>query len=184
MKWLYSLSGLCVVLLARSFIVEHWNWVIGLGFSLTVGHIVTAASLVFLRRYIERREEEWEQFSPKQKRRALLGLDFYPPVEEKYHLPKADKKAPERHVKPLIPGLLERLFFTVIIAFEVSGAAVGMVTWIALKMLASRKYREERAGEEGFPSGLPFEYAGLVGNLLSMLFALVGGLCIRNLWWW
>ena len=97
---------------------------------------------------------------------------------------QADKKAPERHVKPLIPGLLERLFFTVIIAFEVSGAAVGMVTWIALKMLASRKYREERAGEEGFPSGLPFEYAGLVGNLLSMLFALVGGLCIRNLWWW
>ena len=32
-------------------------------------------------------------------------------------------------------GLSERLFFTLIIAFDVSGAAIAMIGWMTLKML-------------------------------------------------
>ena len=143
------------------------NWIIGLGISLAVGQVATASLLIFLRRYVEQRHVEFRQFSKKRKLLLFLGLDFYPPVD-----------VSTRHVPAWVTGPVERLFFTLIIVYEVSGAAIAMVAWITLKMLASRKYREERAKSVGIGSALPFEYAGLLGNLSSMFFALVGGLII------
>ena len=144
-----------------------WNWIIGLGVSLAVGQVATASFLIFLRRYVEQRHQEFREFSKKRKLLLFLGLDFYPPID-----------VSERHVPAWVTGPMERLFFTIVIVYDVSGAAIAMVAWITLKMLASRKYREKRAESVGIGSALPFEYAGLLGNLSSMFFALVGGLLI------
>jgi len=141
-------------------------WVFGLFVSLFIGHVVTAFSLVCLRRYLEQREDEFKEFSRDEKFLFYLGIDFYPPLPE----------SSERQVPLLITGSAERLFFTFIVAFDVSGAAIAMVAWITLKMLASRRYRVQRAEEEGTTTPLAFEFSGLLGNLSSMFFALVGGL--------
>lgn len=147
-----------------------WKWIIGLGVSLVIGQVVTACLLVLLRRYLERREEEFKGFSGKRKLCIYLGIGFYPPIDPS-----------ERQVPPWITGPAERLFFTLIVAYGVSGTAVAMVAWIALKMLSSRPYREQRAALEGISSALPFEFAGLLGNLASMFFALIGGLIILKI---
>jgi len=144
-----------------------WNWIVGLGVSLAVGQVATAYLLIFLRRYVEQRHQEFRQFSKTRKLRLFVGLDSYPPVD-----------VSEKNVPAWVTGPVERLFFTTVIVYEVSGAAIAMVAWITLKMLSSRKYREERAKSVGIGSALPFEYAGLLGNLSSMFFALVGGLII------
>jgi hypothetical protein len=139
-------------------------WIFGLFISLFIGHVFTTSSLVFLRRYLEQREDEWKEFTRDQRFDFYVGLEFYPPIDPS-----------ERQVPTLIAGSAERLFFTLIVAFNVSGAAVAMVGWITLKLLTSRPYREKRAEEEG-TLPLAFEFAGLLGNLSSMFFALVGGL--------
>ena len=62
-----------------------------------------------------------------------------------------------------------------------------MVGWIALKLIASRPYREKLAEELGSETGSTyslapgFEYAGVFGNITSMFFALIGGLIIQNM---
>ena len=143
------------------------SWFIGLAISLVVGHMVTSSLLVFLRRYLEKRKEKDKEFSKKQKILTYIGIDFYPPKDPK-----------EKQVPYWITGPAERLFFTIVVAFNIPGAAVAMVGWITLKMISSRPYREKRAESVGISPALPFEMAGLLGNLLSMLFALVGGLII------
>ena len=145
-------------------------WSIGLGVSIVIGHIFTSSLLVFLRRHLEKRKTKDKIFSKKEKIFTYMGIVFYPPIPPS-----------ERQVPLWITGPIERLFFTLIIAFNISGAAVAMIAWITLKMLSSRKYRENLAKLEKIPSALPFEYAGLIGNLSSMFFALIGGLIILNL---
>jgi hypothetical protein len=73
-------------------------------------------------------------------------------------------------VPPWLTGLVERLFFTVLIAFNISGTAVAMIGWIAAKMAANWNR-----------PGTPVAFAGaalsaLLGGMMSMLFALLGGL--------
>jgi hypothetical protein len=144
------------------------KWFLGLGFSIIVGHFVTASFLVFLRRYTEKRAKKDKRIYKRKIICAYLGLAYYPPLHPS-----------ERQVSPIIVGILERTFFTIIIACNISGGAVAMIGWITLKMLTSRKYREERAKAEGAPTALVFESAGLLGNLISMFFALIGGLIIQ-----
>lgn len=139
-------------------------WVFGFFVSLVVGHLVISLSLVFLRRYLEEREDEWKEYTRGQKFDFCFGIDIYPPIDPS-----------DRQVRPLVTGTAERLFFTLVVAFDVSGAAIAMVAWIALKMVASREDRIRRAEREG-RTPLAFEFAGLLGNLSSMFFALVGGL--------
>ena len=142
-------------------------WLFGLFVSIFLGHLVTAFSLVHLRKYLEQREDEWKEFTRDQRFDFYVGLEFYPPIDPS-----------DRQVPPLITGTAERLFFTLIVAFGVSGAAVAMVAWIALKMVASGSDRIRRAAEVNAEL-LAFEFAGLLGNLSSMFFALVGGLICR-----
>lgn len=152
------------------------SWILGLIVSLGAGHLITSILLVRLRIHFEGRKKEWIDFAAKQKERFYLGIDVYPPND-------SSKKGKPIH--PAIIGTAERLFFTIVVAFDLAGAVVAMVGWIALKMLASRPYSEKRAKtleqETGsaYSSALGFEYAGVFGNLTSMFFALIGGLIIR-----
>ena len=153
-------------------------WIIGLFVSLGVGHLVASILLVRLRMHFEGRKKEWIDFPTKIKERFYLGIDVYPPID-------ARKKG--KLVHPAIIGTVERLFITIITAYDLTGGVITMFGWIALKMIVSRPYSQGRAkelrNEKGFAkaAALGFDYAGLIGNLTSMFFALIGGLLIRLL---
>lgn len=40
-----------------------------------------------------------------------------------------------RAVSPTVMGIAERAFFTLVVGFEVTGAAVSMMAWVAVKMI-------------------------------------------------
>ena len=83
------------------------------------------------------------------------------------------KKPDERGVSPWVTGIIERLFFTVAIAFNLSGATVAMIAWIGAKMATDwNRPEEDRIG----PNARAGAVTGLLGGLISMLFALIGGL--------
>jgi hypothetical protein len=78
-------------------------------------------------------------------------------------------------VPPWLTGSLERFFFTVAVAFNVSGYVVAMIAWTALKM-ATDWNRPQGASHN--PAGA---WTALLGGLMSMFFALLGGLVCGGL---
>lgn len=71
-----------------------------------------------------------------------------------------------------LTGGVERLFFTVLVGLEVSGAPAAMIGWLALKLATDWNHpdwKEKAAARE-------FAVSALLGGLVSMLFALIGGL--------
>ena len=67
---------------------------------------------------------------------------------------------------------LERGFFTIIVAFNVSGAAIAMISWIIVKMATNWHIiaRSEKPLDRGVA------LSSLLGSMISMSFALIGGL--------
>ena len=76
-------------------------------------------------------------------------------------------------------GLVERLFFTIVIAFDVSGAAIAMVGWIAVKLIPNWELFVRHGA-----TNKPLAFSSLLGSLCSMFFALLGGLICRGSIWW
>ncbi|MGH8737561.1 MAG: hypothetical protein ACREVC_09410 [Burkholderiales bacterium] len=72
-------------------------------------------------------------------------------------------------------GLIERLFFTIAIAFQISSTIVAMIAWITVKMVSNWNRSTAQKGPD--VSGVAM--TALLGGILSMLFALIGGLIIR-----
>lgn len=74
-------------------------------------------------------------------------------------------------------GLVERTFFTVAVAVGLSGTAVAMIGWTALKgTLYWASYKETH------PANV---LIALIGSLVSLLFAVLGALlCNGELWDW
>jgi hypothetical protein len=85
-------------------------------------------------------------------------------------------------VQPILIGVLERLFFTILIAFNVSGVAAGLGTWILVKMVSG--WNRLAGGDEVWRRMLAFN--GLINNLVSLLFAIIGGLIANGTirWFW
>ncbi len=122
------------------------NWLAGLFFSLGIGHGVTALFLWRLRLYMK------------------LG----------------DKPGPETLHKPVPPWLMgtcERFIFTMAVASELSGNVVGMMAWLALKMLThwNRPGFDPKNEADQFKR-VRFAQSAAVAGLISMTFALIGGL--------
>jgi len=117
------------------------NWILGLGFSLVVGHFAVDYFLRELRKYMQ------------------LG--------ESPALPGGMNRVP-----PWLTGGLERLFFTLLVAFGVSGTSTAMIGWLALKMAAN--WNRPEYGDE--VKARSFAFSALVAGVLSMLLALLGGL--------
>lgn len=69
-------------------------------------------------------------------------------------------------------GIVERAFFTVAVAFEVSAVGPAMIGWVAAKMAAGWN----RNDEDGEESTKDRRFQALRGNLISMGMAVVGGL--------
>ena len=83
-------------------------------------------------------------------------------------------------------GIIEQLFFMVLVAADVSGVATGMMTWILIKMVSNWNLISQ-----GAPPKIPIlyeksdirkarlrrlGYSGMLGTLVSLFFASLGGL--------
>ncbi len=79
-----------------------------------------------------------------------------------------------RIVPPWITGTAESVFFTTAVFFSMSGVLIAMMLWITLKMAAKWGARGDRT------KGIHYvRLTALLGGLISMFFALVGGLIAR-----
>lgn len=74
-------------------------------------------------------------------------------------------------------GTLERAFFTVGVAAGMPGVLTAMILWIAAKMASSWGTQTE-----GIPDVEALRITALVGSLVSMMFALIGGGVVRMGW--
>ena len=122
------------------------RWGLGLLIALGVGHFVTTMLLDWLRERVER---------------------VHPEEAVNWRGPSI--------VPPEVTGLIERLFFTIIVAFDISGAAPGMMTWLAVKMLT-----HWNRVENNLPPFSAGAFTALLAGLVSMFFALVGGLICKG----
>jgi len=84
---------------------------------------------------------------------------------------------------PVVPGwligVIERIFFTIVVAYDISGAAVGMVAWITVKMVSSWNRPDRTHAKEDAESAVQLSMAALLASLVSVTFAAVGGLLWR-----
>ena len=125
-------------------------WTLGLLVSLLLGHYATDKFLFKLRKYAGCDDKAMNSFF---KKNDPDTLKF-------------------KSVPPTITGVLERLFFTFIVAFNVSGAAIGMMGWLAVKMVTNLN----RGDLPPHPIVRMRALTGLMGSLVSLLFSLFGGL--------
>ena len=121
---------------------ELIRWIVGLFVSLALGHVVVATFLGRLRR--------------------RLGLGSKPQTHD----------IAIARVPPWLTGVVERLFFTLLIAAGLTGVPTAMVGWLALKFATNWNHP---AWKE-VPTSRTFAFSGLLAGLLSMLFAIWGGL--------
>ncbi len=85
-----------------------------------------------------------------------------------------------REVPNWLIGLSERLFFAMVVAFNISGAAVAMVVWIVLKILPNWELYVKHG-----TANKPLVWSSILASLCSMFFALLGGLiCRAAIWYW
>jgi hypothetical protein len=85
-----------------------------------------------------------------------------------------------RDVPNWLIGLSERLFFTVLIAFDISGTAIAMIAWITVKVIPNWELYVKHG-----TSNKPLVWSSLLASLCSLFFALIGGLiCRGDIWYW
>lgn len=88
---------------------------------------------------------------------------------------KADSQNIQDNILSITTGVIERTFFTILVADDVSGASVAMMGWLAVKMATNWN----RIPEDTWV-GRAMSMTALQSGMVSLLFALVGGLIIRG----
>ena len=76
---------------------------------------------------------------------------------------------------PVLIGLFERVIITTLIGWDVSGSASFIGAWIAIKTAGGWQ-----TWSKGTIYGRATLFAGLLGNAMSILFALIAGLIIKR----
>ena len=126
------------------------RWFFGLGvFALGIGWLCTSIFLKGMRSYIETkalRRNETEIYNE-----MITPLD----------------------VPSWLIGLTERTFFVILVAFELSAAAIALIGWLTVNMLYNCNIL---LFEKQNITVRSLAFSALLGNLISMLFALIGGL--------
>lgn len=93
-----------------------------------------------------------------------------------------DEEAHYRISIPISLGVAENLFFTMGVAFDLSGVMVAMVAWVGAKMAAhwGRDSQETR-----IKNIETVRFMVLMGTMISLMFSMIGGLiCSGKLWFW
>ena len=84
-----------------------------------------------------------------------------------------------KRVPPWLTGCVERLVFAVFVGLDISGTAPAMIGWLAIKMATNWN----RKDMETVTASRPFSFSALLAGLISMLFAVLGGMiCSGKLW--
>jgi hypothetical protein len=84
---------------------------------------------------------------------------------------------PGEELPAWIVGTIERAFFTIAVAAGLPSVLVAMMLWIAAKMAAHWGSRSEEIHDIE-----ALRLTALLGSVVSMLFALIGGWVIRMGW--
>ncbi len=88
--------------------------------------------------------------------------------------PKRLFKRTDKEVPGWVTGSVERLFFTVLVGLGVLGVPALMLVWLGLKMATNWNHPTWKDK----PETRAYALSALLGGLVSMLFALIGGLLI------
>ena len=91
-----------------------------------------------------------------------------------------DKPNPEKKRVPAwLTGVVERLFFSLLIGLNIAGTPPAMVGWIALKLATNWNSDEWK----NLSRRRAFAFSALLAGLISMVFAIIGGsICQGKLW--
>jgi len=81
-------------------------------------------------------------------------------------------------------GYIERLFFTICVAFDLSGVVIAIIGWVTLKMFyiwapAFETLKEQKAGQEKEKTirlFSEFAMSSVLASIVSITFALIAGL--------
>lgn len=126
------------------------RWAIGLIISLALGHYVSRKFRDLRNSHIEKVTNDNEAIEDRKKNQ--IQSDWL----------------------PTITGIVERLFFTIVVAFDLSGAAVAMIAWLGAKMAVNWN---RLSGESSATRG--FSMTAIQTGMVSLFFALIGGLVCR-----
>ena len=75
-------------------------------------------------------------------------------------------------------GSIERLFFMLAVAYNASGAILGMIGWITLKTAANQNWIKAKEEADFGTKAM----CSLLSSMVSMIFALIGGLfCLTGM---
>ncbi len=108
----------------------------------------------------------------------VTGL-FLKSVRNHYKIELGSSTSPG--IPAYVIGLVERLFFTIIVAFNISATAIAMIGWLTVKMVSNWN----RTGGSSSADFAPAALSALLGGMVSMLFALLGGLiCSGQIRFW
>jgi len=128
--------------------------VAGLVVSLVLGEWLTRKSVDYIREEMKERGNEIDIISDYQYK-AFFGLLYF---------------------SSRITGTIERLVFTILVAFDAFGLAIALAVWIGVKVttdwLAFLK-----DGKEAWQRQLPL--SPLLGSMISLSFAFIRGLICR-----
>lgn len=130
-------------------------WVLGLTISLLCGKYVISRVLRFIRN-------------------AVIKPKAYQASGGKEEYDKLYKDA--LYIQGGFIEFLERIFFLVAVAFNISGTLVAMIGWVTVKMVYNWGLLTKDSPSTTKRS---LAFSALFGNLLSMFFALLGGLVCR-----
>lgn len=85
-----------------------------------------------------------------------------------------------RRVPSWVTGVVERLFFTTAVAYDLSGAAVAMIGWITLKLAINwnRAFRSDQ--DQHSPPRVQRAFAAMLAGMASMWLAVLGGLVAKG----
>ena len=133
-------------------IKSNFQWIFGFSFSLGLGWVITGLFLSIHEKYI------LNKFSDKSIPKELSGYDF-----------------------PGVVGIIERSFFTFAAAFYMNGTVIAMIAWIGLKIANTWPWPKENNTETSKLDKIRrLSFASLLAGLVSMAFALIGGLICRE----
>lgn len=150
-------------------------WIFGVFVSLIIGHYVGWGLLRYTRRYdkAEKFRRYLEKINKKIKRKQKISdreREIFEEYYEQYHV----------QMPGWLVGLIERLVFTLAVAVVGMTVITAIMGWIGIKMVTGWS----RAGKPEFDN-MVFRiwkdraFSSLYGNLISMSFAVSGGIICR-----
>ena len=100
------------------------------------------------------------------------------PGRPKEYIDQIEKDNPHNDLINVTAGILERIFFAIVIAFNLSGGVVAMIGWATLKMATNwnKAFPKIETKKWSIEQKTQMALCSLHSGLLSLFFALISGL--------